>query len=169
MARESPASPRNFNCWPSRGGACGSLAHPFRKERPRLLLSCSGCAASATAGRRLPAVVGGAVLVEAGILADRISLREASVGIAEDLARLEGRIANVDEHLLVARIILRESGKTAQVVISENDYIDAGGSGDIVSIGHAHRCFNHHDHEHVVVDGLPVVDPIDSPDASSLP
>ena len=118
--------------------------------------------------RRLPAIIGRTILEEHGILtvwAGRIH----RVGLTEDLSCPQRICANLVDQLVIAFVGLRESRESAQVVVSNDHHIHSGNGCNVKRIGHAGRCLDHDHHQHVVIDGVVVVDTVDTPQAGGLP
>src|SRR6185436_2597183 len=74
---------------------------------------------AATACRRDPAVARRSVLHHAGVGAEHVAAEILRARVAEVLAVLERRIVDLDQRVLVARVVLRPSGEAREIVVAQ--------------------------------------------------
>src|SRR5271169_5148905 len=124
---------------------------------------------TAAASGRFPSIVRGTVLEEAGILAERMARRiELGVGLAEEFARPQCFIVNLVHQVLVTVVVLRESREGTQIVVADNHDIHARHRRYVIGIGSTGWRLDHNHNQHVVVEGLAIVDTVNAPDARGL-
>ena len=111
---------------------------------------------TATSGR-LPAVTRGAVLDHARVGAHRVAGQILRAGVPVVLAVFERGIVDLDDRVLIAGIVLTPAGKLRQIVVAQDDDVDAVGRRNLIGHRHAFQRLNHHRHEHVVVDRRAIV------------
>src|SRR5262249_6348660 len=112
---------------------CGLLA----TAAPSACFFAVGRGVGVAAAGRNPAVVRRAVLEELRVLAERVALGVYRVGLSEDLAGPQGLVVDAGDHGLVAVIGLGVAGEGAEVVVADDDDVDARDAGDLVDVGDA--------------------------------
>src|SRR5262249_37839689 len=81
----------------------------------------------------------------------------------EELAGLQCRVVNSREIRLILGIARLQAREVLHVAGRPEDDVHALHAGDVEGIRHADRRLNLLDHQHVVVDRLPVIDAVDAP------
>src|SRR6185295_8450323 len=117
-------------------------------SRGRRRPSC--CTSASALG--CPAIACRPILDHAGVGADGVAGTVLLAGVSEILAVLQSSVVHLDDRVLIARIILRPAREARQIVVTENDHIDAGGGRDFVDVGHALKSLDHDDDQHVVIN-----------------